>query len=393
VGIALTTIVLTEGPQDRRLALLAVIGVLTFGATLGWGRSGRAWLWLAVGLGAAGVATGAGVGVRWLILDGMGLISIAGLIALVGGLIVLVSAFRRLSEGRPAWAKILAVLPAALVLVIVVWALAAAIAATNVPPTALIESPSDFGMRAEEVGFLTPDGVDIAAWFVPSTEGKTVILRHGAGSTASSALPHAAVLAASGYGVLVTNARGHGPSAGDAMDFGWFGDLDITAALDYLSTRPDVDMQRVALVGLSMGGEEALGAFGADDRIAAVIAEGATARTATDKQWLADVYGVRGWLQIQIERLQYGLTTLLSRAPNPRPLAESVRSASPRPVLLIAGGDMPDEINAAEFIAREAGAHVSVWVIPGAGHTEGLSTAPESWKRTVVSFLDTAMGG
>ena len=74
-------------------------------------------------------------------------------------------------------------------------------------------------------------------------------------------------------------------------------------------------------------------------------------------------------------------------------LADAAQAGQPRPVLLIAGGDMPDEINAAEFIAREAGSHVSTWVVPGAGHIQGLSTAPESWEREVVSFLDTAMGG
>jgi len=387
------TIVVTEGSPPRRLAPLALIGLLTVGASFGWVRSGSAWAWLGVGLAAAGVATGIGVGVRWLILDGIGLIATAGLIALLGGLIVLVLAFGRLSDGRPARAKILALLPASLVLVVFVWPLAAAISASYVPATTLGESPVDLGLRAEEVEFRTADGVAIAAWFVPSAESKTVILRHGAGSTASSVLPQAAVLSANGYAVLVTNARGHGISGGDAMDFGWFGDLDVTAALDYLSTRPDVDMQRVAVVGLSMGGEEALGAFGADDRIAAVIAEGATARTWLDKQWLSDVYGVRGWAQIQIERLQQGFTRLLSPAPNPRPLAESVQSASPRPVLLIVGGDMPDEIHAAEFIAREAGEHVSTWVVPSARHAQGFSTAPESWERTVVSFLDSAMGG
>ena len=243
------------------------------------------------------------------------------------------------------------------------------------------------------VRFQTTDGVEIAAWYVPATNGKTVILRHGSGETASSVLPHAAVLARHGFGVLLADARGHGSSAGEAMDFGWYGDRDISAALDYLSTRPEVDIEKVAVVGMSMGGEEAIGAIGSDHRIAAVIAEGATARTDLDKGWLREVYGARGWIQLKLEWLQYAFTDLLTAAPKPPILADAAQAAQPRPVLLIAGGDMPDEINAAEFIAREAGSHVSTWVVPGAGHIQGLSTAPESWEREVVSFLDTAMGG
>ena len=53
---------------------------------------------------------------------------------------------------------------------------------------------------------------------------------------------------------------------------------------------------------------------------------------------------------------------------------------------------MPDEINAAEFIASEAGSHVSTWVVPGTGHIQGLSIAPDAWERKVTSFLDAAMG-
>ena len=391
MGVALLTIVATEGFPPRRLAVLAVVILLTIAASLGWGRSGRSWAWPAIGLGAAGIAVGIGIGVRWLMLDGAGLIAIAGLIALVGGLFLIILAFARLSAGRRFGAKIGVNLSASLVVVFLVWALAPAIAATYVPPTALAASPADIGLEVEDVMFRTADGVEIAGWFLRSVQGKTVILRHGAGSTASSLLPHAAVLAASGFGVLITDARGHGASAGVAMDFGWLGDRDIVAALDYLSTRPDVDMQRVAVVGLSMGGEEALGALGGDDRIAAVVAEGATARTAMDKQWLPEVYGVRGWAQLQIERLQQEMTEFLSGAPTPRSLADSVRSASSRPVLLIVGGDMPDELHAAQHIERSGEVNVTIWIVPGAGHTESLALDPQSWNQNVVSFLDTAM--
>ena len=194
-----------------------------------------------------------------------------------------------------------------------VWTFSPAIIATDVPPIARGEStPTDLGLSAEEAHFQTTDGVEIAAWYIPATDGKTVILRHGSGETASSVLPHAAVLARHGFGVLLADARGHGSSAGEAMDFGWYGDKDISAALDYLSTRPEVDIEKVAVVGMSMGGEEAIGAIGSDRRIAAVIAEGATARTDLDKGWLREVYGARGWIQLKLEWLQYAFTDLFS---------------------------------------------------------------------------------
>ena len=119
---------------------------------------------------------------------------------------------------------------------------------------------ADRGIAFDDVTFTSADGVRLSAWYVPSRNGAAVVLRHGATSTRSDALDEAVVLAGHGYGVLATDARGHGDSGGAAMDWGWYGDLDTAAAVTYLSQRPEVDADRIGVVGLSMGGEEALGA-------------------------------------------------------------------------------------------------------------------------------------
>ena len=153
---------------------------------------------------------------------------------------------------------------------------------------------------------------DLAGWYVASTNRAAVVLLHGAGSTRSDVLDEAAVLAGHGFGVLMIDARGHGDSGGRAMDFGWHGDADIAAATRYLADRPDVDRQRIGVVGMSMGGEEALGASATNALIQAVVAEGATARSAADEAWLSDQFGVRGLMQEQLERLQDGVTDALT---------------------------------------------------------------------------------
>lgn len=271
--------------------------------------------------------------------------------------------------------------------------LGVAVAATHVPPTDVGDrSPADVGLDYEVVTVPRDDGVDLAAWWVPSTNGAAVVLLHGAGSTRANVLDHAAVLAANGYGVLALDARGHGDSEGRAMDFGWWGESDVAASVTFLADRPGVDPIRIAAVGLSMGGEEALGALGADDRLAAAVAEGATGRTAADGAWLSERYGVRGWLQRQIDRVTYGWADLLSTAPPPGTLRDAARDAAPRPVLLVAAGDVPDEQHAAEHIRTGSPDTVEVWVVPGSGHTDGLGTQPEEWESRVVGFLDDALG-
>ena len=150
-----------------------------------------------------------------------------------------------------------------------------AVAVTNVPRPEIGATPASKGLSYEAVTVTTPDGVRLAGWYLSSTNRAAVVLLHGAGSTRSNVLDEAAVLARHGFGVLMIDARGHGDSAGRAMDFGWHGDADIAAATGYLAERPDVDPERIGVVGMSMGGEEAVGATSTNDRIRAVVAEGA----------------------------------------------------------------------------------------------------------------------
>src|SRR5690606_29527710 len=127
-----------------------------------------------------------------------------------------------------------------------------------------------------------------------------------------------------GFGVLLVDARGHGESGGRAMDFGWHGDLDVAAATAFLSDRPDVDGGRIGVVGMSMGGEEALGATADNDSIKAVVAEGATARSAGDEAWLSDIHGWRGSIQEGIEWVQDQVIDMLTSASVPVALRDAI---------------------------------------------------------------------
>jgi predicted alpha/beta hydrolase len=230
-------------------------------------------------------------------------------------------------------------------------------------------TPADSGIAYVDATFTTSDGVRLSGWYIPSTNGAAMVVLHGASSTRSAVLDQAAVLARHGYGVLLYDARGMGRSDGRAMNFGWYGDRDLAAAIDFVASQPDVDPHRIAALGESMGGEEAIGAMPADDRLRAVVAEGATNRVTGDWGWLAD---------------------LLTEAPAPISLRDAVTAAN-RPVLLITAGNVSDEANAARYIQRGAPSRVEIWTVPGASHTGGLHTQPAAWEQQVTSFLDEAL--
>jgi dienelactone hydrolase len=184
----------------------------------------------------------------------------------------------------------------------------------------------------------------------------------------------------------MVDARGHGDSAGRAMDFGWHGDADIAAATDYLAARSDVDRGRLGVVGMSMGGEEALGASGTNQLIRAVVAEGATARNAGDEAWLSEEYGARGFLQEQLERVQDVVTDVLTSASVPTTIRDAVEVSDAR-YLLITAGNEPDEAHSASYIAAGAPDRVETWNVQDASHTDGLATAPDEWSDRVIGFL------
>ena len=88
----------------------------------------------------------------------------------------------------------------------------------------------------------------------------------------------------------------------------------------------------------------------------------------------------------------YGTADLLSDVRPPITLREATARTSPRPVLLITAGAVPDEADAAAYIQAGSPATVQVWTAPDAGHTRSLAIHPAEWEARVVPFLDQALG-
>jgi pimeloyl-ACP methyl ester carboxylesterase len=371
-----------------RVAVVAASGAVAVGAARRLDDRRRGWL--LVGVGTIALAVGVGFA-PWIAKETASLPALASLVAIVAGLALIATGTVARTRRHRRLRRAAAVIGTLLVVALTMFVVVPAVAATNVPPTRTGATPESVELAYENVTLITGDGVRLAGWYVASSNGAAVVLRHGSGSTRSSMLRQASVLARYGFGVLLVDARGHGDSGGRAMDFGWHGDADIAAATDYLTGRADVDPGRIAVVGSSMGGEEAIGASGSNDVIRAVVAEGATARSAADKGWLSDAYGVRGLVQEQIERVQYWLTDRLTSARTPVSLRTAVARSDDVPYLLITAGKVADESDAAAYVASAAPDRVQIWNVDGAGHTDALSVAPGEWETRVVTFLEASL--
>ena len=184
----------------------------------------------------------------------------------------------------------------------------------------------------------------------------------------------------------MVDARGHGRSGGDGMDLGWYGDLDTAAAVTFLAARTASYPPGSGSSGCRWAARRP-SAPPAWTRIRAVVAEGATGRTAADN----DALRPEDWastLERGLDAYTYGLTDLLTGASAPASLRESVASSEGTAFLLVTAGTVEQEALAAESMRGVAPARVEVWTVPGAGHTQGLATAPAAWEDRVVGFLD-----
>ena len=133
------------------------------------------------------------------------------------------------------------------------------------------------GASWETARVTAADGAVLEAWaFTPrASNGAGVIVLHGVGDSRLGMVTHARFLLRAGYTVLTFDSRGFGASDAAAGRPRWHYDpneivQDYCNAVSYALTRPDVDPDRVGVVGVCMGGGYAVSVAARDKRVKAV---------------------------------------------------------------------------------------------------------------------------
>jgi len=145
------------------------------------------------------------------------------------------------------------------------------------------------GLPWRAVRLSTANGKNLFGWFIPAGErAPALVVMHGWGGNAEMMLPLAAPLHARGLALLLVDARCHGQSDGDSFaSLPRFAE-DIDAALAWLASQPEVDAQRLGLVGHSVGAGAALLTASRRDDLCAVVSLAAFAHPAAMmRRWLA----------------------------------------------------------------------------------------------------------
>ena len=257
----------------------------------------------------------------------------------------------------------------------------------------LYDFPWNHNMTAENITFTTSDGVTIKGWFIPSTGGPnstaTIILAHGYTHSRCQMMPYAIFLHKAGYNIVMFDFRAHGESGGKMSTIALREPKDIIAAVDWISHRPGLDINRTGVLGISLGAASAIRAAGMDHRIKAVVADSSFStgdRVAVRAFTYFSGYPSFPFGPVAIFFIEMQLGARASDVNVPDYAAKMDNNQH----LLIIQGDK-DQIAGTEdakLIYSKARCDKEMWIIPGTGHVDGIEDHPQEYQDKVLDFFD-----
>jgi len=300
----------------------------------------------------------------------------------IGAALALILRLRRRGPRALGWTAALAA-AAAFVLFVAI-PVGYAVYLTHLPTRRAVHDV-DLGAPKRPVTLTTAGGVKLRGWYVASRNGAAVALIHGTGSNRLGVAGHARLLARHGYGVLLFDLHGHGESGGRSLSVGWDAGDDVAAATRYLAARPEVDDDRVGVLGVSLGGEAAIEALPGLPGVRAAVLEGVQGGSADDMR-----AGGADPVTLANVALMSSVARVLSGSGTHGTRTELMARIAPRPVLLISSG-RGTEAKVNEAMERHGGDGAELWNLPQASHAAALRTDPAGYEHRVVGFLDRAL--
>jgi len=254
------------------------------------------------------------------------------------------------------------------------------------------QTPADYHLDFVDAGVTSSDGLKLVGWYIPGTNGSTVIFVHGYKDSRGNMLGSAAMFHAHGYGALLIALRGHDRSDGDRVTFGHTELRDLDAWYGFAVRQPDIDRQRIALLGVSMGGAIAIQYAAKNPAIAALVAD--SAFSSMDDTIATSVRHFTGLPPFPFASLigfwireNTGLTRDEADA------KRAIPRISPRPVFLMQGGaDTVISPQSGQLLYDAAKEPKELWFDPALGHARFFDERRDEYEQRVIGFMDRYVG-
>lgn len=264
-------------------------------------------------------------------------------------------------------------------------------ALTHPPRKALTRTPTDLGIAHEDVTFLTNDGLTLSGWFIPPSNGRTLIACHGIFDNREQFLEQAVALSQEGYGFLLYDSRAHGKSSGTFCTYGQDEIKDVAAAVAYLETRPEVDIGQLGILGNSLGGITAIRAAARLPQLRVIVAESTFADFGRDIRAAFTRFTRLPAFPFAPLVIFWGTRMTGINLNTIRPV-EDISAIARRPIFLISdlADAIVDEPYDGELLYARAGAPKELWQVPECQHVQCFTTHREDYLRRVSAFLENA---
>ena len=247
-------------------------------------------------------------------------------------------------------------------------------------------------LRPEAVHIHSSTGIDLQGRFFAGQNRELVVLASGYGDTQDQMLPFAEFLHRSGFNVLTFNSRARATSGGEYVTVGALEPRDLISVVDFAAHRPEVDPDRIGVLGVSLGGATVILGAAADKQIRAVVddcgfSDASSAIAASFQHFIHLPPMPFAPITVWIASYRAGIDVARVRP------VDVIAQISPRPILIIHGLDdyvVPIANSERNFAAaREP---KELWLVRGAKHAQSHTVEKEQYEQKVVNFFTSALG-
>ncbi len=253
-------------------------------------------------------------------------------------------------------------------------------------------TPTKYGFDFEEIQIPTKNNKNLYGWWIPAenpnNENKpTIILVHGWSRNVDRMMSYIKRLQPAGYNLLAFDSRCHGKSDDDKFSSMVKFMEDIRAAIDHSEKLPTVNIKRIGLVGLSIGGAASIYAAALDKRIKSVVTVGAfshpTAVMKIEFKKRKIPYFPFVWLILKYMEFRIG-----AKFNDIAPM-KNISKAVAKIFLIHGINDATVPIKQAEELFEVGNFDkVKLWKVEGKGHSE-CNHHPEFWSKVLDFYKNT----
>ena len=248
------------------------------------------------------------------------------------------------------------------------------------PQKAHFDNPALKSVSYEDVYFMTSDGLRLHGWYLKTKDKSrgTILQLHGNAENISSHVNSVLWLTLEGYDVFTFDYRGYGRSEGSPTQDGVH--RDAQSALEIVLTLPDINKERLFVLGQSLGGAIAVYAVANSqhkNHVKALILDSAfSSYRDIAREKLAQF--MLTW------PFQYPLSLLFNDDYSP---VKWIKTVHPLPVLIIQGDqDTIVPVHHASILYGTALDPKDLWVVNGVGHIQAFSV--EDIRKRFLEYLE-----